>query len=153
MSEASVKPRRARDDDTGALLAVESASFATDRLTRRSLRRLITSPTAACLVAEADGEIAGYALVLFRRGSRFARLYSLAVAPHWRGRGVATGLMDAAEAAARSRGVFRLRLEMHEDNAAAAALYRSRGYRPFDRRADYYSDHAAAMRLEKDLAR
>lgn len=149
--EPSFEPRRARADDVAALVALEAGSFATDRLTRRGFRHLVASPTAACLVGETGGELAGYALVLFRRNAGVARLYSLAVAPTWRGRGIAGRLMEAAEDAARERGARWLRLEMREDDAAAAALYRARGYRACGHCPDYYADHAGAVRLQKDL--
>ena len=43
-------------------------------------------------------------MVLYRRGFRSARLYSMIVKPGWRGRGVASALLRAAEESARERG-------------------------------------------------
>src|SRR5512132_2007913 len=81
---AQVRPAQAADLD--ALLALESQAFRTDRISRRSFRRLLAAPSAAVMVAEHGGEIAGYALVLFRNGTPIARLYSIAVAPDAAGR-------------------------------------------------------------------
>jgi ribosomal protein S18 acetylase RimI-like enzyme len=145
-------PRPARAADLDALVALETAVFETDRLSRRSFRRLLASPTAICLVAHAgDGGLAGYALLLFRRSTALARLYSIAVDPRRRGQGVARCLMAAAEEAAYARGAISLRLEVRADNAGAVALYRARGYRQFGRYPDYYQDHAEALRFEKLL--
>ena len=68
-------------------LAIENAVFETDRISRRSFRQLIERETAETLVAESDGRVAGYAMVLFRKGSGVARLYSIATAPDFAGQG------------------------------------------------------------------
>ena len=83
--------------------------------------------TAAVIVAELHGKLAGYALVLFRNGNATARLYSIAVAPHAGGRRIGATLLEAAEQAAVARGASALRLEVHEANAAAIALYKQGG--------------------------
>ncbi|HLH98364.1 MAG TPA: peptidase C39 family protein [Xanthobacteraceae bacterium] len=126
--------------------------FATDRLTRRSLKRLLGSPTARVIVAEHDGELAGTAIVLFRLRSAVARLYSIAVAPHKGGRGIGPMLLEAAEAAAVERGCGVIRLEVHHNNAAAISRYRKSGYREFGRLTRYYEDGGDALRFEKPLA-
>jgi hypothetical protein len=123
----------------------------TDRISRRSLRRLLLSPSAAVLVAEQDG-LAGYAIALFRASNAVARLYSVAVAPHLVGRGIGATLLAAVEHAALDRGAIRLRLEVHEANPPAIALYRTAGYRLFGRHARYYEDGGDALRFEKRLA-
>src|SRR6266508_591842 len=87
--------------DLAGLMRLEVEVFASDRLSPRSFRRSIVRPSAACRVARVDGELAGYHLVLFRRGSTAARLYSNAVAPGFRSRGVAVLLMRDVEAIAR----------------------------------------------------
>lgn len=145
-----IRPARASDLD--ALIAIEDQVFPTDKLSRRSLRRLVGRKTATFLVAEADGERLGYALVLYRDGTALARLYSIAVAPAAQGRGVGRLLIEAAEARAFEHGCIFLRLEVRADNKPAIALYRQRGYRQFGFYADYYTDHTNALRFEKRLA-
>ena len=152
MSDAvAVTLRRARPEDVDALVAIENTVFDTDRLSRRSFRHFVTSPTASLIVAELSGRIAGYALVHYRAGTALARLYSIAVADVARGHGLGRRLLEAAEAAARARGCLYFRLEVREDNDSAIALYRSTGYRQFGRYADYYEDHCDALRFEKRL--
>src|SRR4051812_27460918 len=78
--------RLAGRGDIDALMELEHKVFETDRLSRRSLARLLRSPTAQVLVAqEPGGDLAGTAIVLFRPRSAVARLYSIAVAPHMGG--------------------------------------------------------------------
>ncbi|HQF31023.1 MAG TPA: peptidase C39 family protein [Hyphomicrobiales bacterium] len=137
--------------DVDALVAIEDAAFSTDRISRRSFRSLVAAPTAACIVAEIDGKVAGYAMLLFRAGTALARLYSIAVAPDRAGRGLGGLLLAEAERAAFDRDRILLRLEVREDNLPAIALYERAGYRRFGRYLDYYEDHADALRFEKLL--
>src|SRR6476646_7286019 len=89
---ADIRARKAERADLDALIELEHRVFATDRLSRRSLRRFLNSPTAEVIVAEHGTRLAGNAIVLFRPRSLIARLYSLAVAPQLGGRGIAAML-------------------------------------------------------------
>jgi GNAT superfamily N-acetyltransferase len=111
-SSLAVKLRRGRLRDLDALIAIEDAVFTTDNLSRRSFRHFLTSRGATLLVAEENGKLAGYVLVLCRPRSKLARLYSIAVAPHIGRRGVGPLLLKAAEDAARRRGRRAMRLEI-----------------------------------------
>ena len=146
---ADIRPARASDVD--ALLAIENAVFPTDRLSRRSFRRLAGSPSAVLLVAELGGRIAGYCIVLFRAGSPAARLYSVAATPDLSGRGIGRALIEAAGQEAARRGRRSLRLEVREDNPRAIEIYDRAGFRPTGRTPGYYQDGMAAIRLEKPL--
>jgi len=143
--------RPATPADVDALVALEDRCFATDRLSRRSFRRFIALHRADCTVALLDGRVVGYALTLFRAGTALARLYSIAVDPGARGHGLGEALLRAAEAAALDRDCVLLRLEVNPDNAAAVALYKRLGYRPFAHIRDYYEDHGDALRMQRAL--
>jgi ribosomal protein S18 acetylase RimI-like enzyme len=143
--------RRARRDDIPALSRIEDAAFAVDRISPRSFREFVEKRSARLLVAERDGLVVGYALVLYRAGTAVARLYSLAVDPALGGSGIGRCLVEAAAEDARGRGALFLRLEVRPDNAAAIRLYERLGFRAFGRYLDYYEDHSAALRLEKSL--
>jgi len=143
------KIRAASKADLGALTDLEDRSFTSDRLSRRSLARLVASPAAAVLVAEADAMLAGYAAMLFRAGSDRARLYSIAVDPTCRG--VGRQLLAEAEVVAARRGCAAMRLEVRADNIPAINLYERSGYGWFAEVANYYADGATAIRYEKLL--
>jgi ribosomal-protein-alanine acetyltransferase len=146
---AAIRPARASDID--ALVRIETAVFATDRISRRSFRQLIERRTAETLVAEVNGSIAGYCMILFRQGSGVARLYSIAVAPESGGAGIGRLLLDAAEREAFDRDRLVLRLEVRDDNARAIRIYERSGYRHIGTERDYYEDLAPALRYEKVL--
>lgn len=137
--------------DLDALLRLEAASFAGDRVSRRSFRRFLQAQNADLLVARVGGDVAGYVLTLMRADSRAARVYSLAVGSRYRGRGIGARLLAACEARARRRGRAAMRLEVRGDNAPALALYRERGYQAFATIPGYYADGAEALRLRKGL--
>lgn len=142
---AVILPATANDVD--ALVAIENRVFPGDRLSRQALSRLIDRPSATVLVARPGGAVGGYAVVLFRRGSHAARLYSIASVV----KGQGTALLAAAEAEAAARGARLLRLEVRRDNSRAVAFYRRHGYEPIGERLGYYEDGMAALRFEKRL--
>ena len=135
--------------DLDALLALERASFEGDRISRAQWRRHIGSATAAVLVGDAAAGIDAAAVVFYRRNSRTARLYSLAVAMHARGAGLGRTLLAAAEADARARGCESMRLEVRVDNAPAMALYEGHGYVRGNRIPGFYEDGADAWQYVK----
>ena len=143
--------RDATPADLDGLVELENRCFDTDRLSRRSFRKLIDSPTAACRVADAAGRIVGYGLLLFRSGTGLARLYSIAVDPDRRGGGLGARLLADCDALAFDRDRIILRLEVRADNAGAIELYRRLGYRAIGRYLHYYADQTDALRLEKRL--
>ncbi len=143
--------RPATLDDLDALVDLEHRCFDSDRLSRRSFRRMITRAKAALLVDHDGDTLRGYTLVLFHSGSSLARLYSMAVDPAQRGRGVARALLAEAERVAGERDCIDMRLELRSDNVEALKLYEASGYRQFDVQADYYEDHMDAIRMEKSL--
>jgi len=145
----SVVLRPGRPTDIAALRAIEDRAFTYDRLSARSFGRFLCSPGALLIVAEADGVVSGYALALFRKRSRFARLYSLAVDPTIRRRKLGTNLLRAVEAAAVRSQRKAMWLEVKPGNRRALRLYRSFGYRILAELDGYYSDGSKALRLQK----
>ncbi|MFZ3283006.1 peptidase C39 family protein [Pseudomonas sp.] len=143
--------RPATVEDLPALLALEMQCFTTDRLTSRSFQWMITRAHGQLLVAEREGHLLGYALVLFHRGTSLARLYSIAIAADARGEGLGKQLLQRIETIALQHDCAYLRLEVRTDNPAAIALYERNGYRRFALIHDYYEDHADALRLEKRI--
>lgn len=143
--------RNARLADVPVLTEIEARSFDDDRLSRRSFQHLLTRGHAVNLVVESAGRVAGYAIVLLHKGTSLARLYSIAVDPDLRGRGLGAKLLAESERRAAAEGRAFMRLEVRPDNAAAVARYRDAGYREFGLLSDYYADHSEALRMEKPL--
>lgn len=138
--------------DLDALVALEQRCFDLDRISRRNFRHLLTKAHAATLVAERDGALLGYGMILLHRTTAAARLYSFAVDPAARRQGLGRRLLQAIEERARAAGAAELRLEVRPDNQAAIASYQAAGYRTFGTYTDFYEDHTDALRMEKRLA-
>jgi ribosomal protein S18 acetylase RimI-like enzyme len=145
-----IRPAALKDLD--ALERIETRSFETDRLSRRSFRYLLTKANAATLVDEKSGVVRGYAMLLFNTGTSLARLYSYAVDPDYRNKGIGGRLVQAAEELAQENECVTLRLEVRKDNAASINLFKKCGYRYLEMVPDYYDDHMEAVRFEKLLA-
>jgi ribosomal-protein-alanine N-acetyltransferase len=142
--------RPARPADAAALLALEQ-HFPGDRMSARSVRRLLSSASARIWVAERAGEVLGALILLSRRSSLVVRIYSLVVAPAARGTGLARRLVATAERAARAAKKNLMRLEVRADNQAARQLYARLGYREEQSLPAYYEDGADGLRLGKLL--
>lgn len=112
---------------------------------------MLASPSAVFIIAEIDGDVAGYAAVLFRTGTKVARLYSIAVAPDHRGHDVAGQLLVRAEELAARWGRDRMRLEFRSSNDRAHRLYLRADYVALATKPGYYGDGETAIRMEKRL--
>lgn len=137
--------------DLDRLQALE-ALFPSDAMSRRSLRRFVQASNARFLVAEVEDQVQANLLLLMRRGSPRARIYSLVVDPAARGLGLAQALVLEAEAVARASGCAEVSLEVRIDNHAAQALYTKLGYAQAGALSGYYDDGADGLRLSKVLA-
>jgi len=88
------------------------------------------------LVAEAEGEVAGYVTILARVKSEdledgdaeYGLVSDLVVAEGFRRRGIGRQLLQAAESFARAQGVNSLRIGVLAGNQVAEDLYASMGY-------------------------
>ena len=136
--------------DLEGLIRLEDSFPEEDRFSRRTWRRLLRG-NAVTHVALLGGPLVGTAVLLFRTGSRVARLYTLSVTPDLRGKGIARRLMAAGEAIAAEKGCDRMRLEARESNQHAILLYERSGYRVIARVAGYYPNGETAVRMEKPL--
>ena len=120
-----------------AAAALEQQCFALP-WSEQSLRDGLENEYAHYLAALAQGEFAGY-LGISQIADQ-ADIANIAVSPAYRRQGIAHALLARAETQAILRGCGEIRLECREGNAAALALYQSRGYTEVGRRKKYYHD-------------
>jgi ribosomal protein S18 acetylase RimI-like enzyme len=89
-------------------------------------------PLEDVLVAEMDGDVAGYVMIGARipipANRHVGRIMAVAVDPRWRRRGLGRALLQAAEREAAGRGYRKLTLTVLGCNQPAIALYTSLGY-------------------------
>lgn len=151
-------------DDLDALERLETRSFdAAVVFSRSQLRNLLRNPAATVLVLRYGGEVAADAILLRRKcrglsparsrgGAVTARLYSLAVLPHHRGKKLGKALLAACLDLLRLEGVRAVTLEVHVENAPAVALYESFGFRKARRLTGYYGPGHDAWKMHLSFA-
>ena len=135
LMDAPYRIRPAVPADAAALVQVERRCFS-DPWSETSFREALESPWSFGLVAHAPRGIAGY--LIGREVAGTGEVLNLAVAPDFRRRGVARGLLRAGLSFFRRRRVEEVYLEVRESNQSAQALYLSSGFRPVGQRAAYY---------------
>ncbi|WP_337288403.1 ribosomal protein S18-alanine N-acetyltransferase [Candidatus Methylomirabilis sp.] len=142
-----------RREDLPEVLVIESLSFAEPWTEEMFLHDFTSEGIAEPLVARVD-EGAGERIVGFLCAwivSGELHINNIAVHPRYRGRGVASQLLEEMLGRAHAKGVTVGYLEVRASNEAAAALYKGYGFRPISRRRNYY-DHpledAIVMRKE-----
>lgn len=143
--------RSASLSDLPALLHIEQSCFEQDRLSRRRIRFYIDATHAELLIAAKEQQTVGYALLLLRRGTQFARLYSIAVLAEARGQQVGQKLVAELSRRALARGRRFMRLEVSATNLTAIRLYEWLGFKQFGIYKNYYEDRSDAIRMQKEL--
>jgi len=94
----------------------------------------LIDPDITTLLAEVDGQLAGYAQLRSGEapecvtGESPIELWRFYVAQSWHGRGIAQALMRQAELEAARRGARTMRLGVWEHNARAKAFYGKNGF-------------------------
>jgi ribosomal-protein-alanine acetyltransferase len=145
IKNVSIEPAQLSDLDS--LVRLERATFDYSCISRRSFMHLIRSTSARCWVAKDGTKLLGYALVLTRSNSLVWRLYSIAVAPEARGKGIGQKLMDELISCARKSQAKALSLEVKSDNKAAIAWYQDCGFETIDVLANYYDDGSDGLKM------
>ncbi|MEM3395958.1 MAG: GNAT family N-acetyltransferase [Thermoplasmata archaeon] len=144
--------RMAKKEDIGEILAVERECFEEFlRYSPAEMRYLLFEANSEGWVAHINGRIVGYYILLFRRNARVARLYSIAVAESWRGKGIGKALLQHAEERALKRGCNIMHLEVKTTNKTAISLYKRNGYSQIEFLQDYYKKGMHGIRMEKRL--
>jgi len=145
-AEITIRPAVAAD--AAALDALERCVFSAENypLSRHAfyyhIRRNLL------LIAEdKNGNIAGYVLALVHR--REARIYSLAIAPLYRQRGIGSLLLERLLKELTEQGFRHTTLEVRRDSDAAIALYRRFGFETVKTIKGFYKDGCDAYQMRR----
>jgi ribosomal-protein-alanine N-acetyltransferase len=134
--------------------AIHAMSFAYPWQEADFEQLFVASGTFADGAIEAKEEhLAGF--VLSRVAAGEAEILTIAVAPEWRRRGIATSLLTPHMAGLAAIGIDRLFLEVDAENAAARALYANFGFEQVGERKPYYraadAPPAGALVMRREL--
>jgi [ribosomal protein S18]-alanine N-acetyltransferase len=142
------------DADIDAVLDLEHDVFGAEAWSRQMLAGELAQQPASryYLVAEEDGQVAGYAGLL---GAGWqGDVVTLAVAAGRWGRGIGTALLRALLTEAARRGCSEVFLEVRTDNKRAQELYRRHDFAEIGIRRGYYQPSGAdALVMRRTLAR
>lgn len=148
MEEYVIGPAHLSDIDS--LLEIENACFGGDAFSRRQFTYLINRSKGFFYVVKESGRTVAYLCLLHNQRAGSLRIYSIAVHPEMRGRGIAQLLMDKCFECKRQVGAHTLRLEVNVNNPAAIELYKKNGLEICDLITGYYADgsNAFVMRIK-----
>jgi ribosomal protein S18 acetylase RimI-like enzyme len=140
----STQASEARETDVAELIAMMHAFYAElgepfgEARAERALRALLEDPSdGAVWVFRREGRAVGYLVVThgysLEFGGRFAVVDEVYTVPETRGQGLGAQALALAEEHCRRHGISALRLEVHQENRRALALYEKSGYEAHDR--------------------
>ena len=134
--------RRAEVRDLSRILRIERASFGEAAWDREIFLEYLRHRPRLFLVAETNTRLAGYIIASTEAGK--AELVSIAVAPHYRRRGIGNWMLRQARGRLRRHDVGTWWLMVRTDNEAAIRFYRRFGFVIGRLVKNYYEDGAAA---------
>ena len=116
-----------RPGDWEAMYALDLVCFEpVFQFSRRAMRSFAEETGAVTLLAEADGELAGFCIAHLEEKTGY--VVTLDVAPAWRRRGIARLLMEEVEARVRAEGGIGMALHVYTGNVGAMQFYEGLGY-------------------------
>jgi len=141
--------REMKIDDVPKIAELERVCFS-DPWSEKSIASELNNRLSFWLVAEVDGEIAGYV------GSQSvldsADVMNIAVAPDHRRKGIGRLLIEKLISALEKRDIHFLLLEVRVSNFPAIALYEKLGFQQVGRRPKYYHNpREDALILRKEF--
>lgn len=150
----SITIRQATVNDLETLYEIEKKCFTKEAFTKEHMAYLLQNPNAVSLVAQIDGETAGFIIGLTYRDKkvRIGHAYTIDVAIKHRRKGIGLRLLNELEKNFIKKDVEICYLEVRIDNVAARELYRKQGYKEMEQLKGYYPTGIHGIRLKKKLA-
>lgn len=127
--------RRMEEGDLDQVCAIEEETFSMP-WSRKSFQETISYYHTLFLVAELDGEIAGYCGCY--QSLEEAEITNIAVRRQLRGHGIGRRLLKELMRLGKEQGAFAYTLEVRVSNRAAIHLYESLGFVSFGVRKNFY---------------
>ena len=94
MMETGLFVRKAQQSDIPAILEIEWECFREDSFSKEQFAYLISRSKGTFYVMMEGDRVIAYVSLLFHSGTRYLRIYSIAVHPDFRGKGLGQALMD-----------------------------------------------------------
>jgi len=145
--------KQATVNDLEKLYEIERECFTAEAFTKQLLTLLLQDSNSVSLIAQVNGEIAGFIIGLIQhiRGIKTGHIYTIDVATKYRRKGVGAKLLKEIERIFAQKGVKVCYLEARQNNVAALKLYKKQSYAEMERLDNYYFKGAHGVRLQKRL--
>jgi len=149
-----ISTRQATVNDLEKLYEIERECFTAEAFTKQLLTLLLQDANSVSLIAQINGEIAGFIIGLIQhiRGMKTGHVYTIDVAIKHRRGGAGVKLLKELEQIFAKKGVQVCYLEARLNNVAALELYKKQGYTEIERLNNYYFEGAHGVRLQKRLS-
>lgn len=136
-NQPDLRIRTLRPGDLDEVMLIERRSFSLP-WSETTFRGLMRRPSAALVVAELDGAVAGYLVMWFV--AEEAEIGDIAVLPKLRRHGIGRALVGRAIDEARSRSANGVFLEVRASNEGARNMYEQAGFELVGTRSGYYTE-------------
>jgi len=143
--------RNATADDIDALLEIEKKSFDCYWLKKENFLHLIKKGNCDFIVLIADKIVAGYALALYKKNSKKAYLYSIAIETKYRKKSFGKNLLAEIENRARQKKCTSLHLEVKVSAIGVINFYKKSGYKEKHVIENYYGPFGDAVVYQKNI--
>lgn len=134
--------------DLPAIMKIEEAAFI-QPWSAALFAQELDQASRRYVAAAAGDELCGYGGLMLVGDD--ATVLTLAVAPEWRERGVASRMLIELMSLARRDGARHMTLEVRESNLPALDLYAKFGFQPAGRRPGYYTTEDAVVMWAVDI--
>jgi len=141
-----MKLRKAKTSDVSALFYLEGELFSSKNYPLSKASFYYHVKNSLIFLAEVDGVLAGYILVLIKRVD--AKLYSIGVKDSFRGEGISKALLIKASKHLKRLGFKKFILEVRVDNIIAISLYKKNGFKVVKSLKAFYKDDCDAYLME-----
>ena len=131
--------REMRESDLDRIMEIEIKTFSPPWSREAFLLELTKNLLARYIVAEIDGDVAGYGGIwlIIDEG----HVTNIAVEEKYRGLGVGNKLVEGLIRLCRDRDIKAMTLEVRKSNEVAKSLYKKYGFKEYGIRPGYYSNN------------
>ena len=143
--------RKAELADIPAFLKIEQVCFQEDSFSKQQFVYLIVRSKGAFYVVQEEDRLIAYVSLLFHEGTRYLRVYSIAVHPDFRGKSLGQRLMEQTARVACEYKAEKITLEVKESNTPAIGLYMKNGFIPTGIKPHYYHDGSDAIYMQRTM--
>lgn len=150
LKRSNVEIKLATEKDVDSIAELEKENILVNTMSKKQIKSSLDDENYIVFKAVADGEVVGFIML---NKSDELNIDSVAVKKEFRNLGIATKLIERAEAYAKESGVGAVSLEVAYKNITAYLLYKKLGFVERRTRKNYYQNGDDAIEMVKKFKR